>query len=211
MCSMQDKISYYISHHISVRLIWVPMHSGVSGNESADLLARAGSAHRLLDHSRLCGCWGRTLGTGSRVGYLTSTWLWQGLNSTQRQARELILGPSLTAKTRLLSFNSMQPRLVTWVTSLVTEHNTLWWHLYIMGLVDSPLCRRCWEEEETSAHVLCECEALATLRHHCLGSLVLDAEDVTSLRMGAVRNLLRGQDSHGSDSGVRGTKGLLKA
>jgi hypothetical protein len=31
--------------------------------------------------------------------------------------------------------------------------------LYIMGLIDSPLCRRDGAEEETSAHVLCECEA----------------------------------------------------
>jgi hypothetical protein len=38
-------------------------------------------------------------------------------------------------------------------------------HLYIMRLTDSPLCRRWGAEEETSAHVLCECEALATLRH----------------------------------------------
>jgi hypothetical protein len=41
-----------------------------------------------------------------------------------------------------------------------------------MGQVDSPLCRK-WAGEETSAHVLCECEALATLRHICLGILFL--------------------------------------
>jgi len=39
-----------------------------------------------------------------------------------------------------------------------------------MGLSDSPLCRRCGAEDETSAHTLCECEALASLRQAYLGS-----------------------------------------
>jgi hypothetical protein len=76
--------------------------------------------------------------------------LWQILTSTQRQARELISGPSLAAKTRLLSFNRTQCRVVS---GLFTGHNTLRKHLYIMGLTDSPLCRRCWAEEETSTRV----------------------------------------------------------
>ena len=32
----------------------------------------------------------------------------------------------------------------------------------------------CGTEEETSVHVLCECEALASLRHTYLGSFFLD-------------------------------------
>jgi hypothetical protein len=69
--------------------------------------------------------------------------------------------PSLAANTRLLSFNQIQPRVVT---GLLTGHSTLRRHLYVMGLTDSPFCRRCGAEEESSAHVLCECEALATLK-----------------------------------------------
>jgi len=30
-------------------------------------------------------------------------------------------------------------------------------------LNDNPICRKCGTEEETSAHILCECEALASL------------------------------------------------
>jgi hypothetical protein len=33
-----------------------------------------------------------------------------------------------------------------------------------MGLIDSPLCRKCGAEDETSAHILCRCEALAFIR-----------------------------------------------
>jgi len=39
-----------------------------------------------------------------------------------------------------------------------------------MGLTNSPLCRRCGAEDETLAHILFECEALASLRHIYLGS-----------------------------------------
>jgi len=46
-----------------------------------------------------------------------------------------------------------------------------------MGLSDSPLHRRCGAEDETSAHILCECEALASLRLAYLGSFFLEPED----------------------------------
>jgi hypothetical protein len=47
-----------------------------------------------------------------------------------------------------------------------------------MGLKDSPLCRKCGAEDETSAHVLCRCEALASIRHAYLGSFFLEPEDI---------------------------------
>jgi hypothetical protein len=61
------------------------------------------------------------------------TALWQGLAGTQRQARELISDPRLAAKTRLLSFNRTQSRVVI---GLLTGHNTLKRHLHFMGLTE---------------------------------------------------------------------------
>jgi hypothetical protein len=107
----------------------------------------------------------------------------QGLAGTQRQARELISGPRTAARTRLLSFSRTQSRVIT---GLLTGHNTLRRHLYIMGLSDSPLCRKCGAEEETSPHVLCECEALATHSHTHLGSFFLNPEDIKELSLGAI-------------------------
>jgi hypothetical protein len=109
--------------------------------------------------------------------------MWQGLAGTQRQARELICGPRTAARTRLLSFNRTQSRVVI---GLLTGHNTLRRHLHIMGLSDSPLCRKCGAQEETSADVLCECEALATHRHTYLGSFFLSPEDNRELSLGAI-------------------------
>jgi len=112
-----------------------------------------------------------------------------GLISTQGQARKLIWGPIPTVNTRLLSFNRIQS---TVVTGLLPGHNTLRRHLHIMGLIDSPLCRRCGAKEETSAHVLSKCEALASLRHVYMGSSFLDPLDVKSLSLGVIWNLSKG-------------------
>ena len=72
------------------------------------------------------------------------------------------------------------------VTGLLTGHNTLRRYLYIMGMINSPLDRRCGEEEDTSAHILCEYEALVKLRHIYFGSFFLDPEDVRRLGLGAI-------------------------
>jgi hypothetical protein len=76
------------------------------------------------------------------------------------------------------------------VIGLRNGRNTLRRH-HTMGLSDSPLCRKCGAEEETSANVLRECEALATHRHTYLGSFFLDTEDVRELSLGAIWNFIK--------------------
>jgi hypothetical protein len=111
---------------------------------------------------------------------------WRVLGNTQRQAPELVSGPCLGTKARFLSFNWTQSRPFT---GLLTGHNTLRRHLYLMGLSDSPLCRRCRGEDETSAHILCEYEALVSLRNVYLGSFSLEPEDIKYISLGATWNV----------------------
>ena len=54
------------------------------------------------------------------------------------------------------------------------------------------MCRNCGTEEETSVHILCECEALASLRHAHLGSFFLEPEDIRELGVGAIWNFAKG-------------------
>jgi hypothetical protein len=87
---------------------------------------------------------------------------------------------------------------------MVSLHNTLRRHLYLLGLSNSPLCRWCEAGEETSAHVLCECEALASRRHAYLGSF-WSQEILRILTWGPSGTTARLQGSHDS---IWGTKGL---
>ena len=58
--------------------------------------------------------------------------------------------------------------------------------------------------EETSAHILCECEALVSLRHAHLGSFFLEPEDIRHLGLGPSGATARLRGSHVS---IWGTKG----
>jgi hypothetical protein len=113
--------------------------------------------------------------------------LWCGPCSTQRLTRELISGPDLATRARLLPFNRTQSRVTT---GLLTGHNTLRRHLYLLGLINNPTCRKCGTEEEISVHILCE--ALASLRHTHLGSFFLGLEDIRKLSKGAIWNFAKG-------------------
>jgi hypothetical protein len=61
-----------------------------------------------------------------------------------------------------------------------------------MGLGNNPTCRKCRTEVETSVHILCEFEALVSLRHMYLGSFFLDLEDIRVLGVGAIWNFTKG-------------------
>jgi hypothetical protein len=56
------------------------------------------------------------------------------------QPRKLISGPNQTAKTRLMSFNETQTRVIN---GLLTGHNTRRRYLHSMGLTNNRLWGRC--------------------------------------------------------------------
>jgi hypothetical protein len=58
-----------------------------------------------------------------------------------------------------------------------------------MGLIEGPLCRKCGAEDETSTHILCQCEALALLRHVYLGCFFLEPENIKNVSLGAKWNI----------------------
>ena len=112
-------------------------HAGVRGIEIADKLARDGSVQRLVGPEPFLGV------SRQNIRRKMKCWmenqhlvLWRVPCSIQRQARELISGPNLAIRARLLSFNGTQSMVVT---GLLTGRNTLRRHLYIMGLIIAPL------------------------------------------------------------------------
>ena len=132
-------------------LYWVPGHAGVRGNEIAGELARRGLVLKFVRPELVLGVSRQDIRRRIRCWMVNQHWIWwRGLGDTQRQAWELISGPCLGSKARFLSSNRTQSRTVT---GPLTGHNTLRRHLYLMGLSDSPLCRRCGAEDETSAHI----------------------------------------------------------
>jgi len=78
------------------------------------------------------------------------------------------------------------------VIGLLTGHNTLRRHIHVMGLSDNPTYRKCGVEQESSGYILCEFEALASLRQIHLGSFFLDPEDIRVLGVGAIWNFIKG-------------------
>jgi len=56
-----------------------------------------------------------------------------------------------------------------------------------MGLTSSPLCKRFGAEDETSDHILCEFEDLASFTNVYLGPF-LEPEDINNVSLGAIWN-----------------------
>jgi len=103
--------------------------------EIADKLAKNGFVEGLVVSEPFLGVWRqnerRKIKRWMENQHLL---LWRGPCGTQRQARELISGPNLATKFRLLSLNRKQSRIVF---GFLTGYNTLRKHLYT-GLFISP-------------------------------------------------------------------------
>jgi hypothetical protein len=135
----------------------------VRGNEIADGLARDGEGRSFLGPEPVLGVSRRDIqNRHSRWLYSQHCSSWRAPSNNLRQARELISGPSLGNRAKFLSFNRTQSRVVT---GFLTGNNTLRMYLFLKGQTNSPVCKGCGVKEEISAHVLCEWEACASLRH----------------------------------------------
>ena len=93
-----------LTQHPTVGLYWAPGHAGVRGNEMTDKLTRDGSVQGFVGQKPFLGVSRQNVrGKVKRGMDNQHLVLWRGPCSTQRQARELISGPDLATRARLLS------------------------------------------------------------------------------------------------------------
>jgi ribonuclease HI len=158
-----------------LKLVWVPAHAGVAGNQEADLLAKTGRKKPYTGPEPACGI--PTEVAKQEIKTLLKQWhctYWTG-TSGQRQSKFFLEGPSKTTTENLLNTSKDNVRKLT---GIITGHCRLNKHLYTMGIAEEPTCRGCGEEEETPLHLLCECEAYIGSRRNILGTEKLNQEEV---------------------------------
>jgi hypothetical protein len=102
---------------------------------------------------------------------------WQSIHG-HRQAKGFLKNPSAKRAGELLNLSRNQLRIMT---GLLMGQCHLKGHLFKLGMVNSPKCNRCKQASEMASNVLCDCEALATLRFRHLGHFIKpgDFEDIS--------------------------------
>ena len=178
-----------LGRHKKVTLAWVPGHKGHQGNEKADELARQGSSMAFVGPEPFCGIAKAVVrqAINKWMELKSRTW-WKNIPGL-RQAKQFIKeqAPKVTAD--LLSKDRKSVRAIV---GLLTGHCRLNKHMSTIGLTDEALCRICRTEEETSIHVLCQCEGLARLRFSQVGLEYPSAESYTKRPLTELLRLIKG-------------------
>ena len=144
---------------------WVPGHSNIEGNETADLLAKRGAESSFTGPEPWCAVPQKRLFENVHIWSNEETLRWWTSQTGLRQAKRFI-SPCTKKFIELLKLPKSDLRILT---GFYTGHFQLRYHLNKIGLSIDSLCRFCGEKDETSEHLLCECDVFSRRRYKILG------------------------------------------
>jgi ribonuclease HI len=157
-----------LSARNQVKLLWVPGHEGIHGNEEADLLARQGSSQQPFGpEPTLPLAWSQTRSCINQWVKKRFSEEWR--KQTLKHSLACIPAPSLKVTNELLGHSRNVTRRVV---ALLTGHGPFRAHLSRIGVSVNPECRYCETENETGWHILAECQAVWRARLNHLGCAV---------------------------------------
>ena len=165
----------------SIKINWIPGHEGIRGNEIADRLANIGTNQVIPNLDPTAP---NIPVATSVIKSLVKTWetnehqiRWDSTDE-YRQTRIFI---SNVSKNYWKTISRLSRKDARWITQIITGHANLQYPLYKMKLVDSPMCEKCNENEETAAHFIGACPYYSRTRYEVLGALFLQEVDLKNL------------------------------
>ncbi|XP_050309135.1 uncharacterized protein LOC126745359 isoform X3 [Anthonomus grandis grandis] len=150
-------------------------------------LATQGASNSLVGPEPTCyvsdKTWKREIGN-----WLTNQnkFYWEQLPKME-QSKQLIGSPPFKKGENILGLSRQQLRKVA---GLLTGHAPSRKHLHTLGKSVTSLCRGCNEEDETTLHILCFCEAFNQTRATFLGKEKPAPEGIRNLPLGTILDFL---------------------
>ena len=162
---IREQLWVLSSNQFEVHVSWIPGHTGIKGNEKADVLAAAGAAGSLYNHSLDATELFRIL----KVDVLKS---WQDdWNSSMnvKGKRTYLIKPDVSSAPWFTKGNFDSKLFCTSITRLRIGHGLFPEHMFRMGLLETPLCN--CGEVGTLEHIFFNCADLNNIRISFLKSL----------------------------------------
>lgn len=148
-----------------VTILWVPSHTGIPGNERADILAGAGTNSNFIGPEPLFG-----ISKTTRKSIIND-WLakqheivWKNYDGA-RHTKIFCKTPSKDFSQKLLNLN--RPNIKRTIEA-ITNHCGLNKYLYDIGIKENPKCL-CGHGDETGAHIIFDCIRYRRIRTTFLG------------------------------------------
>lgn len=149
-----------------IEIRWIPGHTNVDGNETADVLAKEGANTKIQGPTPFLPLATSTIRTGVREHFREKhKERWQSL-TTCRQARGALRSP----EARITKALNLLGRKEMWmITQVITGHCLLARHGALIRQVTNPKCPKCKREDETPEHYVGRCPYYAKERESILG------------------------------------------
>jgi len=167
----------------SLRLVWVPGHCGVEGNERADLLAKEAASTPFIGPEP--SLWISTTTLRSSLynwADKEQTRLWKAQPGC-RQAKLFFTGLNRSLTQYALRLDRRHLRILS---GLLPGYSSLNRQLKVMGLKQDALCPLCREEDETPVHYIAQCSATALLWMNIFGAYTLPVEELSKIHWSAL-------------------------
>ena len=158
------------SHRNNVTVIWVPGHSGIFGNEQADLLANTGSAHDFYGPEPALPISTSIIKQGIKEWINDSKELyWRNIkyaNHTKTFIKEL----NINFDAPLICF---ERSMIRNILAVITGHGPFKVHLQKLKLAEETDCPKCGQDSDTSLHYITTCHYYREARKRTFGLTVL--------------------------------------